>query len=146
MRQPESARPVAARQAWALGGMVFAASLLLLVGVWQVFLGIAALAGRGFFIVDPSYSYRWSIAAWGWIHLLLGVVLALAGLALFTGAVWARVLGITLALLSAFAHFLFLPYYPIASLVVIGGSVFIIWALANAPGPQGPPSEAAGAG
>lgn len=146
MRQPEAARPVAARQAWALGGMVFAASLLLLVGLWQVFLGIAALAGRGFFIVDPAYSYRWNATTWGWIHLLLGVLLALVGLALFSGALWARVVGIALALLSALDHFLFLPYYPIGSLVVILGSVFVIWSLANAPGPGRPPSDAAGAG
>ncbi len=125
--------PETRRGAWALGGTVFAAILLVLGGVWQIFLGIAAIARGGFFIVDPTYAYGFNVAAWGWIHLLLGVVLLLAGLALFTGAMWARVVGIVLAVLSAFSHFLFLPYYPIGSLVMILLAIFVIWSLVHTP-------------
>lgn len=117
--------------AWALGGMIFAAVLLTTMGIWKVFLGIGAIAGGEFFIVDPTYTYRFSSVAWGWIHLLLGILLFMAGFALFTGALWARMVGIFLAMLSAIAHFLFLPYYPIGSLVVILVAIFIIWSLAT---------------
>ena len=143
MRQPEETRPEGAREAWAQGGTAVAAVLLVLVGLWQVLLGVAALGAAGFFLTDPSYSYRFSVAAWGWIHLLLGVVLVLVGLALFTGALWARVVGIVLALLVALAHFLFLPYYPIGSLVVILGSILVIWSLASAPTRASPSAGAA---
>ena len=132
MQTPEGRRR-ADGGALALGGTIFAAVLLVLIGLWQIFLGIAAIAQGGYFIVDPSYAYEFSVAAWGWIHLLLGVVLALAGLALFTGALWARVVGIVLAVLSALAHFLFLPYYPIGSLVMILVAIFVIWSLVHTP-------------
>ena len=132
MQTPEGRRR-ADGGALALGGTIFAAVLLVLIGLWQIFLGIAAIAQGGYFIVDPSYAYEFSVAAWGWIHLLLGVVLVLAGLALFTGALWARVVGIVLAVLSALAHFLFLPYYPIGSLVMILVAIFVIWSLVHTP-------------
>lgn len=137
MRQPESTREASAQ-----GGTIVAAALLVLVGLWQALLGLAALGAAGFFITDPSYSYRFSAAAWGWIHLLLGAVLVVVGLALFTGALWARVAGVVLALLVALAHFMFLPYYPIGSLVVILGSFLVIWSLANAPTRPSPPGGA----
>ena len=57
--------------------------------------------------------------------------MALAGFFLFSGAGWARAVGIVLAVLSAIANFFFLPYYPIWSLVIIALDVFVIWALAT---------------
>lgn len=119
-------------QARARGGVIFAAAMLLMLGVWQVFMGVAAIARGQFFLVAPNYIYEFNIRAWGWIHLILGMVMAIAGLFLFTGAVWARAVGIVLAVLSAIGNFFFLPYYPIWSIVVIAIDVFVIWALAAA--------------
>ena len=68
--------------------------------------------------------------SWGWIHLLVGLVVAVAGLAVLGGRTWGRVVGITLAMLSALANFLFIPYYPFWALTVIVLDIFIIWALA----------------
>lgn len=120
------------KQAWAQGGMVFAATMLIMLGIWQVFMGIAAIAKGEFFVLAPNYVYEFDIAAWGWIHLLLGIVMAVAGFFLFTGATWARAVGIVLAVLSAISNFFFLPYYPVWSIVVIALDVFVIWALATA--------------
>jgi hypothetical protein len=121
-----------AKQAWAQGGMVFAAAMLVMLGIWQIFMGIAAIAKDEFFVVAPNYVYEFNINGWGWIHLVIGIVMAITGFALFTGAGWARVLGILIAILSAISNFFFLPYYPVWSLIVIATDVFVIWAIATA--------------
>ena len=64
----------------------------------------------------------------GWIHLLGGILVLLGGAYVFAGATWARVVGITLAVLSAVANF-FIPYYPFWSLLIIALDVWVIWAL-----------------
>lgn len=122
-------------RAWATGGLVFAATIMIMLGIWQVFVGIAAIVEDEFFVVAPNYTYEIDTTAWGWIHLILGAIITATGLSLFTGATWARVVGIGLALLSAIANFFFLPYYPLWSIVIIAVAVFVIWALANA-GPR----------
>jgi len=119
------------KQAWARGGTVLAATLLLLIGVFQFFVGIAGLAANNFFVVGANYTYEVNITAWGWIHLAIGVIAVITGLFLFTGATWARVLAIAIAAISAVANFFFLPYYPLWSLLIIGVDIFAIWAIAS---------------
>jgi hypothetical protein len=116
---------------WAVGGTILAASLMVLLGIWGVFIGIAAIVSDVVFVTTPNYTYGLDLSAWGWVHLILGVVAVLAGLALFTGATWARLVGLILAVLVAINYFLFLPFYPLWSIVVIALSVFIIWSLAT---------------
>jgi hypothetical protein len=58
------------------------------------------------------------------------VVVAVAGFFVFSGAAWARAIGIVLAGVSAIANFLFIPYYPFWSLLMIALDIFVIWALA----------------
>jgi uncharacterized membrane protein len=67
--------------------------------------------------------------AWGWVHLLLGVVVALAGLALMVGQMWARVLGVVLALASAIVNIGFLAAYPVWSAMIIAIDVLVIYAI-----------------
>jgi hypothetical protein len=122
----------ARRSEWAAGGLIFAGTLMAVLGVWQVLIGIAAIWRDAFFEVPAEYVYDINVAGWGWIHLILGIVVFLAGLGVFTGALWARAVGILLATLSAIAHFLFLPYYPLWSIIVVALAVFVIWALATA--------------
>jgi hypothetical protein len=121
-----------AKQAWAAGGMVFAALMLVMLGIWQVFQGIAAIAKDDIFVRGPNYTYEFSLTTWGWIHLIIGAVAVIAGFGLFTGAGWARALGIAFAALSAIAQFFFLPYYPLWALTIIALDIFVIWALATA--------------
>ena len=119
------------KQAWARGGLVFAATLMLIIGVYQIFVGIAAIVQDNFFVVTPNYAYDVDTTAWGWIHLGIGIVVALAGFYLFTGATAAKIIGIALLSLSAIANFFFLPYYPLWSLLIIGLDIFAIWAIAS---------------
>jgi len=115
---------------WAVGFIVFAAVMMMMAGVFQALAGLVAIFKNEFYVATRNYLFEFDVSAWGWIHLILGVIVALAGFALLSGATWARTVGITLAVLSAIANFLFIPYYPLWSLLIIALDVFVIWALA----------------
>ncbi|MDK0518128.1 hypothetical protein [Streptomyces sp. ML-6] len=112
-----------------IGWAAFAAVLMIFGGAMMIFEGIAAIAKDDVFVVARDYLFRFNLTGWGWIHLILGIVILIAGCALFTGAAWARVVGIVIAGLSALANFLWLPHYPFWALVLVAINVFIIWAL-----------------
>ena len=114
---------------WAIGGISFAATMLLLIGVFQAIDGLVAILNDSFFVVTKNYTFDLDVTAWGWIHLILGILLIFAGWGIFTGKTWAGIAGITLAVLSAIANFFFIPYYPFWSILVIGLDVWVIWAL-----------------
>jgi hypothetical protein len=114
---------------WAVGGIVFAGTLMILIGIFQAFAGLAAIFEDQFYVATPNYLLEFDVTAWGWIHLIIGIVVVLAGFSLFAGTTWSRVVGIMLAVLSAIANFLFIPYYPFWSLLMIALAVWVIWAL-----------------
>ncbi|AXI76581.1 DUF7144 family membrane protein [Peterkaempfera bronchialis] len=111
------------------GWTVFAAVMMIFAGLMAVFEGVSAIAKDSLLVITRQYSYQFSLTGWGWIHLILGIVLALAGFALFTGALWARAVGVALAGLSMLANFAWLPWYPLWAIVVIALDILIIWAL-----------------
>ena len=117
------------RSAVATGFIVFAAVAMIMIGVFQVIQGLVALFNDDFYVVGQKWIFEFDLTAWGWIHLLVGILLIATGFALTTGRVWARSVGIGFAVLSMIANFLFLPYYPVWSLLIIGIDVFVIWAL-----------------
>jgi tetrahydromethanopterin S-methyltransferase subunit F len=98
--------------------------------VFQALAGLIAIFGDDFYVATRNYLLEFDVTTWGWIHLIIGVVAVLAGAMLFSGATWARIVGITLAVLSAIANFGFIPYYPFWSILIIVMDVFVIWALA----------------
>jgi hypothetical protein len=115
---------------WAVGFTLFAAIMMLMSGTFQALAGLVAIFENEFYVATRNYLFQFDATTWGWIHLLVGLVVAFAGWGLLSGRTWARVVGITLAVLSAIANFLFLPYYPFWALTVIALDVFVIWALA----------------
>lgn len=119
------------RSAWAISGTIFAATMMVIVGVFQILMGITAIAKNAFFFRPAAYPYSLSTTGWGWIHLILGVVVLATGAGLYSGADWARWVGIFLVTLSAIDNFLFIPFYPLWSILLIALDVFIIWALAR---------------
>ena len=114
---------------WAYGFAAFAGAIMLLVGIFHGLAGIAAIFENEFFVAGPNYLYEVDVTAWGWIHLILGVILVFAGIAIYSGAAWARSIGVFLAILSAVANFFFIPYYPVWSVLIIALNIAIIWAL-----------------
>jgi hypothetical protein len=115
---------------WAVGFALFAAVMMIMAGIWQALAGLIAIFENEFYVQTRNYVFQLDATTWGWIHLLVGVLVGLAGLGLLVGQTWARVVGIVLAVLSAIANFLFIPYYPFWSMLIIAVDVFVIWALA----------------
>ncbi|MFJ7058523.1 hypothetical protein ACK8N7_30715 [Streptomyces griseobrunneus] len=118
------------------GWLVFAAVMMICGGLMAVFTGIAAIANDDVFVSTRNYVFQFDLTGWGWIHLILGAVIVLAGMALFQGATWARVVGVLLAGLGMIANFLWLPYAPFWAIVLIAIDAFVIWALCAAPSPS----------
>jgi hypothetical protein len=113
----------------ALGLTFMAAAFMMVAGVLGFFEGLAAVVRNNFFVVSPHYAFNWTSHAWGWTHIIIGAVVFVAGAALLTGKLWARMLGVLICSLSIIAQFLYLPYYPVWSIVVITLDALVIWAL-----------------
>jgi hypothetical protein len=122
---------VSVKQGIAAGTSVGAAIIMVTVGIVQLFQGIAAVDEDELFVQGQEYTFKFDFTTWGWVHIVLGVVMIVVGVALITGAMWARVLGIVIAALSILANFLWLPYYPGWSLVIIALDVVVIWAIST---------------
>jgi hypothetical protein len=123
-----------AASGWAVGGTMFASVMMIVAGIWQSVAGLIAIFENEFYLATRNYLFQFDATTWGWIHLLVGVLIGLAGMGLLAGQTWARVVGIVLAVLSAIANFLFLPYYPFWSILIIGLDVLVIWALSTRAG------------
>lgn len=126
---------------WA-GGIVTATGLLMMIaGAFQVVEGVAALLNDAFFPAVSDYAFELTATTWGWIHVVVGVLVVGIGRFMLRGDSWARTAGIALTALSALASFLFIPYYPLWSVLLIPVDLLVIWALAayrpetSGPGP-----------
>jgi hypothetical protein len=113
----------------ATGFAAFASVMMILLGTIQALEGLSALFNDEFFVRVPNYTFRLDITGWGWIHLIIGVIVGWAGISLLRGAMWARTVGIIVAVLSAISNFMWLPYYPVWGTILIGLAVTTIWAL-----------------
>jgi len=112
-----------------VGYEAFAAIMLMVIGVFHVIAGIVALVEDQFFVVGQKWVFQFDVTTWGWIHLLLGIVVFVSGIGIFSGNVAARTVGVIVAAVSAIASFLWLPYYPVWSVLIIALDIAIIWAL-----------------
>jgi hypothetical protein len=117
------------RSGWAVGWMMWAAVWMWILGFFHALAGFAAIIEDEIFVATPDYLYRLDVTTWGWIHLTLGVIVLLAGFSVFNGAVWARTVGVILAVVSTIANFVWLPQYPIWGILMITANAFVIWAL-----------------
>ena len=117
------------RSGAAVGFTIFASAMMVLIGTFQMFAGVIALVNDEFYVVTQEWIFQFDVTTWGWIHLVLGAVILAAGIGLFSGRVWARTVGVLLAVLSAVVSFAWLPWYPIWGVIIIALDVFVIWAL-----------------
>ena len=113
----------------AIGFTYFAALVMFMVGTFHAIMGFAGILENEFFVVGRNYVFEFDATVWGWIHLIGGLVVVFAAVGLFNGSVWARTVGVTIAVISAIVSFGFIPYYPVWSIVVIALDVAVIWAL-----------------
>jgi hypothetical protein len=114
---------------WAVGLTALAGFLMLMLGSWWIIAGFVGIVNDDFFVVTQEWIFEFSTTSWGWTHLILGIVVLLAGFGLFTGAVWARTVGVILAVISGLVAFAWLPWYPVWAILFVTLSVFTVWAL-----------------
>lgn len=118
--------------AWAGGISLAAAALLIVAGFLAFFQGIAAVANDDYLLVEtPEYIYAFNLTTWGWIHIVIGIIAVIVAIGIFAGQAWGRICGIIIACLSLIANFLWLPYTPWWSIIIIIIDVIVIWALAT---------------
>ena len=121
------------RTLWATGVSIFAATVMIVVGLFQFVEGLVTVVnGTDFLLRTPNYIFTFNATAWGWFHMVVGLGAAVAGAFIFTGNVFARSVGIALAGVSAIANFMWLPHYPIWAIVIIALDVLVVWALCTA--------------
>ena len=113
----------------AVGWAGFAGVMLIIYGVFDVIQGIVALVNDKFFVITEDYVFKFDVTTWGWIHLIGGIILIVAGAGIFSGNVLARTVGVVMAGLGVIWNFAWLPYYPIWSIIIIAICIAVIWAL-----------------
>ncbi len=116
---------------WTLGFVTFAGIMMIMGGIFQFFEGLGATINGNLYQLSRAYAFDMSVNTWGWVHMVFGIVLMLAGFFVFTGNLLARLLGIVVALASAVINFVYIPYYPVWSLMIIATDIAVIWALAT---------------
>ncbi len=109
----------------------FAGFLLLIVSLLDILQGLSAVADDELYRQSEQYLYELDLTAWGWVHIVLGVLGVLVAVGILMRASWALFTGIIVASLSVLTNFMFLPVYPVWSAFIIGFNVLVIWALSN---------------
>ena len=116
------------RTGWT-GWIMFAAIMMIISGGVNALYGLIGIVNDQWVVWTNRGSLLLDITQWGWIHLIIGAVMVLAGIGLFSGRMVARIVGVIVASLSLIANFAFIPAYPLWALIVITIDVLVIWAL-----------------
>ncbi len=112
-----------------VGWVFFAGFMMILLGFFQSIAGLTAIFNPDWLVVTSDELMVLDLTAWGWAHLIMGVVVLIAGFSVMQGAVWARAVGIVVAMLSAIANLAAINMYPLWAIVIITVDVFVIYAL-----------------
>ena len=114
---------------WPRGLIYFASSVLVIVGVFHALAGLTALLDDSFYQVPKSYALEANVTTWGWVHLIGGVAFVAAGFFLLSGNLFARIIAVFAAMVSAVASFWSIPYYPVWNILILALDDAVIWAV-----------------
>jgi hypothetical protein len=117
------------RSVWAVGYAAFAAVMLMLAGGFHFIAGLAGILEDEVYVVTPNWVLELDATAWGWIHLIGGILVIIAGLSVLSGHMYGRIVGVTVASISAIVNFAWLPYKEFWGVVIIFLDIAVIWAL-----------------
>jgi hypothetical protein len=117
-----------ARTGWT-GWIAFAGVMMIISGGLNALYGLIAVVNDEWVVWTNRASLYLDISQWGWVHLIVGLVLMLAGIGVFSGRMLARIVGVIAAAVSLFVNFMFVPAYPLWALAVVTIDVLVIWAL-----------------
>jgi len=112
-----------------VGWAYFASIMMLVMGALQAINGLVGIFKGSYYLVSSTHIVAFDFRTWGWINLILGIVIFMAGLELLRGATWAKVVAVFLAGLSLIANMAFINAYPLWSILMIVIDALIIYAL-----------------
>jgi hypothetical protein len=112
-----------------VGWIAFASIFMVLAGFFQGIYGLAAIFRNSVIVAGFNSTWLVNLTTRGWVHFILGVVLVLTGFGLMSGGIVSRTLAVILVGLSAIANFLFIPVYPVWSIVVLVLDALVIYAI-----------------
>lgn len=112
-----------------VGWVYFAGLMMSLVGTFQALAGLVALFKDDVYVAGANNLWILDYTSWGWTHLLIGLVVLFAGLAVLSGKAWGRFVGVLLASAGAIVNFAFIPVYPIWSILIVIMYILVIYAL-----------------
>ncbi|EFL35622.1 integral membrane protein [Streptomyces viridochromogenes DSM 40736] len=113
------------------GDLALSGTLMIVYGLFAVFEGIVAIANDEVYTSFGDYVFEFDLTAWGWIHLVIGVLAVAAGFGLFTAEPWARIVAAVVVGLALIANFIWLPYQPFWSIIMIVTGLFVLWSVFN---------------
>lgn len=111
------------------GWVTFAGIILIVVGIFQAFAGLVGILEDEILVLTPDYLVQLDATTWGWVHMIIGLIVIASGFGIFSGNVLARTVGVFAAIGSMLSMFFWLPWYPIWAIIVISMNIAIIWAL-----------------
>ncbi|HKX66127.1 MAG TPA: hypothetical protein VJN29_02795 [Intrasporangium sp.] len=126
---PSTSANTETRRGWGHGVVLFAGTLMLVLGILEFLRGLTALFENTLFVNTPDYIFALDVTTWGWLHLIWGVVLAAVGGAILAGRLVGRIVGLSIVTIAMVLNFVSLPIYPLWSVVMIALCIFIMWAL-----------------
>ena len=116
------------RTGWT-GWITFAGVMLIIGGSLGLIFGIIAAINDNWVVFANRGAVSLDLSTWGWVHIIVGAIVLLAGFGVFTGNILARIIGVAVAVVSLIANFLWLPVYPVWAIIIITIDVLVIWAL-----------------
>jgi hypothetical protein len=117
------------RSSWAVGYTYFAAIMMVFLGAFHALAGLTGIIRDEAFVVTKDYIIQLDTTQWGWIHLIVGLIVLFAGFSLLSGAVWARTVGVIMAIISGIVAFVWIPVYPVWGILLVVIAVGVVWAL-----------------
>lgn len=115
------------------GFLGFAGVLAIMLGGFNIIEGFFALFNDRYIRLANGQFYVFDRTGWGWIHIILGIIMLIVGFGILSAKTWARVAGVILAVLAGIVQMLYLPIYPFWSIMNIAIIVFVIYALTAPP-------------
>jgi hypothetical protein len=103
--------------------------MMMISGALNILGGLAAIIHGSFIVVVRNYAYSLSALGWGWFHLIMGAVVLAAGLGLLADKLWSRIVGVIVVAISMIVNFIYIPYTPFWSIVVLAIDLAVLWAL-----------------
>lgn len=128
-RQPEYDRTAYDEPTGWTGWIVFAGTMMIIGGSLSMIYGFIAAVNDEWVVFTNRGNVYLDLSAWGWVHMLVGLLVFLCGIGLFSGNLFARTVGVIIAGISLIANFLIIPTYPLWAITIIVIDALVIYAL-----------------